>query len=228
MNLYLCGGGSGKQILKALSKFSKKLDKTKPILYVPLAMEESKYNSCYDWFKEEIKNMNLTNFEMVKSSLELSKKDFTNYSAIFIGGGNTYKLLNEIKQNSNYEKICDYLNNGGTIFGGSAGAIIFGNDINCCLLDDKNTVDLKNTEGFNFLNNYSILCHLKNKNFKKNRKYLEEYSKKYNLLYLPEEDVILVDNEKISLIGNQKYIVFKNGKYEYHNSANLKKDMSAD
>jgi len=228
MKLYLCGGGSGNQILKALSKFSKKIDKTKPILYVPLAMEESKYNSCYEWFKEEIKNMNLTDFEMVKSSLELSKKDFTNYSAIFIGGGNTYKLLNEIKQNSNYEKIYDYLNNGGTIFGGSAGAIIFGNDINCCLLDDKNNIGLKNTEGFNFLNNYSILCHLKNKNFKKNRKYLEEYSKKYKLLYLPEEDVILIENKKVSILGNKKYIVFKNGKYAYHNSANLKNDMSVD
>jgi len=228
MNLYLCGRGSGKQITEALSKFSKKIDKTKPILYVPLAMEESKYNSCYDWFKEEIKNMDLTNFEMVKSSLELSKKDFSNYSAIFIGGGNTYKLLNEIKQNSNYEKICHYLNTGGTIFGASAGAIIFGNDINCCLLDDKNNVGLKDTKGFNLLNNYCILCHLKTKNMKKNYKYLEEYSKKYKLLYLPEEDVILIENKKISIIGNKKYIVFKNGKYQYHNFANLKNDMNND
>lgn len=225
MRLYLCGGGSGKQILNALSNFSKKLDKSKPILYVPLAMEESKYNSCYDWFSEEIKNMNLTKFEMVKSSLELSKKKLTNYSAIFIGGGNTYKLLNEIKKYSNYEKIIDYLNKDGTIFGGSAGAIIFGDDINCCLLDDKNSINLKDTKGFNLLNNYSILCHLKNKNLKRNCQYLAEYSKKHKLMYLPEEDVILIENKKVSIIGNEKYIIFKNGKYEYHNFANLKKDM---
>jgi len=123
MKLYLCGGGSGKQNLSALLKFSKKLDKTKPILYVPLAMEESKYDSCYKWFKEELKFMKLTKFEMVKSSLELSQKQLSNYSAIFIGGGNTYKLLSEIKCYSNYNKICDYLHSGGTIFGGSAGAI---------------------------------------------------------------------------------------------------------
>ena len=225
MNLYLCGGGSGKQITEALSKFSKKIDKTKPILYVPLAMEESKYNSCYDWFKEEIKNMDLTNFEMVKSSLEFSQKQLSNYSAIFIGGGNTYKLLNEIKQNSNYEKIIDYLHNGGTIFGGSAGAIIFGKDINCCLLDDKNNINLKDTKGFNLLNNYSILCHLKNKNFKKNRKFLEKYSKENKVIYLPEEDVILIEDKKISIIGNKKYVIFKDGKYVYHHFANLKKDM---
>lgn len=225
MKVYLCGGGSGKQIFNALLDFSKKIDKSKPILYIPLAMDNSRYDSCYNWFSEEIKNVNLTKFEMIKSSLELSKKDLSNYSSIFIGGGNTYKLLNEIKQYSNYEKIIDYLNNGGTIFGGSAGAIIFGKDINCCLLDDKNDIGLKDTCGFNLLNNYSILCHLKSKNFKKNCKFLQEYSKDKKIIYLPEEDVILVEDNKIKLIGTRKYMIFKNGKYSYHNFANFKKDM---
>lgn len=225
MRLYLCGGGSGKQILNALSNFSKKIDKEKPILYVPLAMEESKYDSCYNWFKEEIKHMKLDKFDMVRSSLELSKKNLMDYSAIFIGGGNTYKLLNEIEQHSNSGNIMEYLKNGGTVFGGSAGAIIFGKDINCCLLDDGNNLKLKETTGFNLLNDYSILCHLNKKSFKRNCKFLEKYSKNQKLIYLPEEDVVLIDNNKISIIGNKKYVIFKNGKYAYHNFANLKKDM---
>lgn len=225
MKLYLCGGGSFKEVSKALLHFSKGLDRSKPILYVPLAMEKEKYRSCYEWFASECQKMNFPLFEMVTSSEELSQKDFANYSGIFIGGGNTYKLLHEIKQNSIYENIIDYLNNGGSLFAGSAGAIIFGNDINSCLLDDENTIGLKDTKGFNFLNDYSILCHLKNKNFKKNCKYLIEYSKTNKVIYLPEEDVLLINDKKVSLIGNKKYIIFKNGKYAYHNFANLKKDM---
>lgn len=225
MKLYLCGGGSSKQILYALLSFSNKLDKSKPILYVPLAMDESRYNSCCNWFKEEIKYMGLSNFEMVKSSEELSMKNLYNYSAIFIGGGNTYKLLNELKQNNNFEKVENYLKNNGIVFGGSAGAIIFGKDINTCLLDDGNTVGLKDTKGFNLLNNYSILCHLKNKNLKKNKKYLQKFSIKEKVIYLPEEDVILVENNKMSIIGNKKYMIFKDGNFEYHNFANFKKDI---
>ena len=89
MKLFLCGGGSGKQIIKTLIRFSKLVNKDKPILYVPLAMETENYDSCYDWFSKEIKYMKLKKFEMISSSLELSKKNLLNYAAIFIGGGNT-------------------------------------------------------------------------------------------------------------------------------------------
>ena len=192
-----------------------------------LAMESKKYDSCYNWFESEIKIVNLNKFEMVRSSYELSQKNLEDYSALFIGGGNTYKLLSEIKQYDNYGKIETYLKKGGIVFGGSAGAIIFGKDINGCLLDDKNIVNLENTNGFNYLKGYSLLCHLKNKNFNKNKKYLEEYSKSNKLIYLPEDNVILIDNDKISIIGTSKYALFENGNYVFHNYANLKKDMSS-
>lgn len=226
MKLFLCGGGSGKQIMFALNKFSSLLDKTKPILYIPLAFENNDYDSCSKWFQQEIKYMEIDSFEMVKSSKELSQKDFNKYCALFIGGGNTYKLLKELKENSNFEKIKRYLKNDGIIFGGSAGAIIFGKDINSCLLEDKNIVDLQDCTGFNYLNNYSILCHLNKVNFKKNKKYLNNYSIKNKTIYLPEEDVIIITNKTIEFIGQNKYVIFNNGKYIYHNFANIKKDIN--
>ena len=225
MKLFLCGGGCGKQITLANNKFSKLLDKTKPILYVPLAMEAKKYDSCFEWFSGEIKNFNCDKFEMVRSSEELSKKDFKNYSALFIGGGNTFKLLHEIKSNGNYEKIIDYLNNDGIVFGGSAGAIIFGEDINSCLIDDGNNIGLSDTKGFNFLKDYSLLCHLKNKNFNKNLRHLSEYSKNRKMIYLAEESVIYINNGKFSLIGDGEYVLFKEGRYYIHRPSNFKRDL---
>lgn len=226
MKLFLCGGGSGKQIVYALNKFSALLDKTKPILYIPLAFKNSNYDSCSKWFEEEIKLIGLNHFEMVRSSKELSKKDFNKYCALFIGGGNTYKLLKELKENSNFEKIDEYLKNNGIIFGGSAGAIIFGKDINSCLIEDNNIVNLNDCAGFNYLNDYSILCHLNKANFKKNKDYLIDYSIKNKTIYLPEEDVIIVTNKKIEFVGKSKYVIFKDGQYIYHNFANIKKDIN--
>lgn len=226
MKLFLCGGGSGEQIKNALNKFSSTIDKSKPILYIPLAMNSNKYDSCKDWFSKEIKYMGLSSFDMVTSSEELSKKDFDNYCALFIGGGNTYKLLKEIKNNNNYEKIIQYLLKDGIVFGGSAGAIIFGKNIDTCINDDKNIVNLTDFNGFNYLNDYSILCHLNNQNFKRNRKSLIDFSMNNKVIYMPEEDVIIISNGKVEFIGNKKYVVFKNGNYSYHTFANIKKDIN--
>lgn len=227
MKLFLCGGGSGKQIINALNKFSSSLDKSKPILYIPLAFDSNRYDSCKQWFQKEIKLIGINNFEMVTSSKELAKKSLDNYSALFIGGGNTYKLLDELKKNSNLEKIKQYLKNGGIVFGSSAGAIIFGKDINSCLLEDKNIVNLKQCGGLNLLNNYSILCHLNKSNLHKNIKYLTEYSKNNKTIYLPEEDIIVVCDNKVEFIGQKKYMIFNNGKYVYHNFANIKNDINS-
>lgn len=223
MKLYLSGGGSGKQNLYAYINYFKSIDKTKPILYVPLAMEEEKYDSCYEWFKKEISAFNITDFKMIRSSKELSTINLNDYNSIFIGGGNTYKLLDEIRKYDNDKKIINYLNNNGIIYGGSAGAIIFGKDIDTCRIMDKK-MDIK-TEGLNLINGYSLLCHLKNKNLKKNKQYLEEYSKNNKVLFLPEEDVLLVEENNIKIIGNKKYYLFIEGKSIKHSIANFKKDI---
>jgi len=226
MKLYLSGGGSGKQNHFAYINFFRIIDKSKPILYIPLAMESTMYKSCYNWFKNEINSYNFDKFEMVKSSLELSKLDLNNYSALFIGGGNTYKLLSELKENDNINKIKKYLLNGGIVYGGSAGAIIFGKDIDGCkLMDEKNDV---NTEGLNFINNYSLLCHFNNNNLKLNKKYLTTYSKKNKLLFLPEEDVLVISDNSIKIIGSHKYVIFDNQKMAIHSPSNFKKDIKSD
>lgn len=223
MRLYLSGGGSGKQNHYAYISFFNRIDKNKPILYIPLAMESSMYDGCFEWFKNEIRSYDFDKFEMVRSSLELSKLDFNNYSALFIGGGNTYKLLKDLKENDNYEKIKNYLLNGGIVYAGSAGAIVFGKDIDgCILMDDKNDVD---TSGFNLVNGYSLVCHFNKANFKKNKDYLIKYSGNNKLLFLPEEDVLVVTDYNIKIIGNKKYVLFEDGNYCVRNVANFKKDI---
>lgn len=230
MKVFLCGGGSGKVIEDAMRKFENLLDKSKPLLYVPLAMESNRYDSCYEWITNEMRLTNVTNIEMVTSGNDLFNKNLNDYCAIFIGGGNTYKLLKELKNSKSFDKIKDFINNDGIVFGGSAGAIIFGKDINSCKMQDKNDVGLDDTEGFNVISDYSLLCHL-NRNDKvkfnkdKNSIYLLDYSNENKTIYLPDDDTIFVTNKEIIIIGTSDYEVYKNGKCKVVILVNDKKEQ---
>ena len=101
MRLLLNGGGGINELKPAMKILEDIMDHSKPILYVPLAMDEKEhpYDDCYNWFQDVISDMNICGVDMAKSYEELANFNLENYSSIFIGGGNTYKLLKEIKYN---------------------------------------------------------------------------------------------------------------------------------
>lgn len=113
MKLFLNGGGCGNQTLLVYREINKIINHNKPVLYIPLAMDEKEYpyDSCYDWIKEEISSINIPSIEMVRSFEELEEKSLDDYSLIYIGGGNTYKLLNGLKKAKTYDKLKKYLLN---------------------------------------------------------------------------------------------------------------------
>ena len=100
MKLILCGGGSGEQNYYANKKLNEIIEHSKPILYIPLAMDEIEhpYDDCYEWIKGELSSVDIPGIEMVRTFDELSKKELSNYAALFISGGNTYKLLKGLKE----------------------------------------------------------------------------------------------------------------------------------
>lgn len=214
MKLLLCGGGSGVQTALANKKLNEIINHSKPILYIPLAMKSEKYDSCYEWIKKELKLVDVPYIEMIRSIDELISKNLHDYSALFIGGGNTFKLLNDLKVSGAFSMIEDYINNDGIVFGGSAGAIIFGRDLDACKLDDENFVDLEDTKGYDVLGGISLLCHYTNRDEEKDNistKYLLSISDGRKIIALPEEDTIFLSGSTFTVIGTRPYYIFENG-----------------
>lgn len=77
MRLILCGGGSGDQNLLANQKLDEIINHTKPLLYIPLAMDEEEhlYDSCFELIQEELKNVKVPYIEMVRTFEELTSKN---------------------------------------------------------------------------------------------------------------------------------------------------------
>lgn len=214
MRIFLCGGGCGQQTVDANKKLNEVIDHNKPILYIPLAMTSERYPSCYEWIKDELKCIDVPNIDMVVSGTDLFNKNLEDYSALFIGGGNTFKLLKDLKDSGSFEKIKVFIENNGIVFGGSAGAIILGQCIDTCKYADKNEVDLKDLMGFDVVSYFSFLCHFTNQDKEKtevNKNYLLELSKKEKIIALPEEDTIYYENGKFEIIGNRPFYIFEEG-----------------
>lgn len=225
MRLFLCGGGDGEQTIAAINKLNEIIEHNKPILYVPLALDENihPYDDCLEWVKGELSSVDVPGIEMVRTFEELSNKNYNNYSAIFIGGGNTYKLLKGLKESGAFKKIQEHIINDGIVFGGSAGSVIFGKDINVISSMDTNDVALEDTIGFDAIHGVSIFPHYTNKKSKLTDEQNEELHIKFtksivdfseavgSVIAYPEEDTLFINGDKVEMIGNRDYYYIKNG-----------------
>lgn len=205
MRLLLSGGGSPEHVVHVDKFFVSQIDLQKPVLYIPVAGEDDPtYKEYFDWFTKTYQPLGINNIEMCVDLDLVSNLD--QYSAVFIGGGNTFKLLKEIKDSQFDKKLMDYLNNGGFVYGTSAGSIIFGKDIVSTTYDDENNVGLEDSKGFNLVKGFNICCHYgdgdeANTKYKENR--IQEYSAPSDVtIALPGNCAIYIENERITFLGS--------------------------
>src|SRR3990172_9105715 len=97
--LFIAGGGDEKKSFTVDSLF---LKGAHSILYIPLAWpHESEYGTCFAWFKAAMKQHGFENIDMLT---DFNKSiDLQEYSAVYLGGGNTFKLL-ALMRNAHFEK----------------------------------------------------------------------------------------------------------------------------
>ena len=204
MKLILCGGGIGKQVKSSYIKYTELLDKEKPILYIPLAWRNNDYDQCLKFLKGELTQYGVTKYEVIRDAKEFDEIDLGNYNSLYIGGGNTYKLLNYLKESRGFEVIEKYIENDGIVFGSSAGAIIFGKDIktcNACSNDENLWLEL-DTSGFNSCNGKSIACHYGAKGkLAEHKEQVRTYEQKgFDIISLTEKQSIFINNDRMEII----------------------------
>lgn len=222
MRLFISGGG---KTLLATKKLNEIIEHDKPILYIPLAIDEVKYSydNCLEWIKDELRDVDFPNIEMVKTFEELTLKNYDDYSAIFIDDGNTFKLLKGIKESGAFTKIKNYINNDGIVFGNGAGSIIFGQCIDTDNYDLRDDASLEEQMGFDAVNYYSLICHFSNQDSQKpklNMKYLIELSKKEKIVALPEEVTLYIHDGIFDILWNRPFYIFEGGNKITYNALN--------
>lgn len=205
MVLFLGGGGDIQGSIEIDTAFFSYLMPNDKILYIPVACDFTTYENCFVWFNSLVKKYINIPSDNISMLLETSVIPHLNdYKAIYIGGGNTYKLLDYICKNNLDIKCKEYLKGNGIIFGGSAGAIIFGKTIETVIEEKENYPD---NPALNMVKDYAIRCHYQ----PQDDKLFQNLSKKIKtpIIALPENGGLKIDENNIKTIGN--VFIFNNG-----------------
>ena len=204
--LFLCSYFAG---VKSLFKqYASKKQLGKHVLFIPTSGNVEEYRGYIDdalqtfadlGFQVEILDISACDRETAQAKIFQSK-------LLYVSGGNTFYLLQELKKKQLLSLIKEQIADGMVYVGESAGAIITAKDIDYNkLMDDKSVAEeLSNTEGLNEVDFY-VLPHLGEEPFVESAQAtLDTYSDQLNLFPLNNRQAVLVEGEGVKVLEEDK------------------------
>ncbi|MCT7613863.1 peptidase E [Aliarcobacter butzleri] len=198
---------SFKDVANIFADFEKDL-KGKTVTFIPTASKVEKVVFYVNSGKKALQKLGLIIDELdisTASNDEINSK-LRNNDFIYITGGNTFFLLQELKKTGADKIIIDEINKGKLYIGESAGAIVTSANVEYAKrMDDvKKAPNLTEFSGLNLVDFY-VIPHYTNFPFEKTvEKIIEDYSSKLNLSPISNKDAILVVDNKIDFIQSKE------------------------
>ena len=218
-HIFLAGGGGAEESKLLDEQFVRVLNLTKPLVYIPNAMRSKPYQSCLEWFRSVMTPLGVATIEMWDDIRP--RYPVAGIAGVYIGGGDTVKLLKEIRGAGFDEYLREVAQNGLPLYGGSAGAIILGEDIRTT----PKTSQLSATEaaGLGIIKNHSIVCHYKIDG----QEVMMKLSKnlRQNIIAIPEKAGGYVVGRTLTNYGTEPIVIVQEGRADSVNpnhSAELK------
>lgn len=179
--------------------------KNRTVTYIPTASLVEKLGFFIKLSKWKLKRLGL-----IVDELEVSVSDYGTIKAklekndfIFVTGGNTFFLMQELKRTGADKLIAEEVNKGKFYIGESAGAIAAAPDIEYSAAMDKKEMapDLKGSSGLNLVDFYAV-PHSGNWEFKEAvEKIVNDYSETLDLKVINDKQAIFVEDDHVSILG---------------------------
>lgn len=175
--------------------------KGKTVTFIPTASIVEKVVFYVKSGRKALEKMGMIvdELEISTASIETITEKLLKNDYIYVTGGNTFFLLQELKRTGADKIIIEQVNNGKLYIGESAGSIITAFDIEYAKEMDsvKKAPNLENYNGLNLVD-FCMVPHLSNFPFQKAaEKIVSTYSEKLNLVPISNHQaIIVIDNER--------------------------------
>ena len=190
--------------IELVKKFLDKNTESKKILFIPTATNVDEYKKyihltqkAFEDFGYEVENFDVSIF-----SENTAKEKLSEAKIVFISGGNTFYLLQELKRKNLITYLKERIENGLLYIGESAGSVIAAPDIEyASVIDDKTVAtELNDYTGLNLVDFY-IVPHFEEEPFvESSRNTVELYKDKLDLKLINNKEAILVENNNFTII----------------------------
>ena len=162
MSIYLTGGGEQEVFRELDQHFLSHLPDASRILIVPTAAEEHEYEDVHERIESCFDHRSISCFDLCEDVDSITPEKLDSYQAIFVEGGNTFKIVNAVRRSHFFSLLEDYVNRGKTIYADSAGAIILGANVKTAFIGDEadeDSMKLQDYRGLDIISPWSIHCH---------------------------------------------------------------------
>ena len=190
--------------IELVKKFLDKNTESKKILFIPTAANVEEYKKYMHLTQKAFEDFGykVENFDVSIFSEEIAKEKLSEAKIVFISGGNTFYLLQELKRKNLITYLKERIENGLLYIGESAGSVIAAPDIEyASIVDDKTlATELDDYTGLNLVDFY-IVPHFEEEPFvESSRNTVELYKDKLDLKLINNKEAILVENNNFTII----------------------------
>ena len=125
---------------------------------------------------------------------------------LFVGGGNTFRLLDHVRGAGFEQAVRDFVARGGDYYGGSAGAILGCSDIGVAVGLDENEVGLTDLTGLGLVRDLAVLPHYDPMQAATAREWSCGHA--CTLVGVPERSGLAVRDGDAEVVGHESVTVF--------------------
>jgi dipeptidase E len=168
-------------------------------------MEPAAYPECEEWITDLFEAHGLTDVRTWTDLEAVDRERMDDVSAVFLGGGNTYRLRHLLRRSGVDESLVEFVEAGGDLYGGSAGAIVCGETIETT--PDENRVGLEETVGLGLLPGVDVWCHYDGEDA------AGEYARRSGrpVIAVPERSGVVATTQEYEVVGHEPTTVFEAG-----------------
>jgi dipeptidase E len=206
--IYLAGGGSAVQ---EAAVWEHMLEGVSRLLYWPIALSGELLANAESWLRTSLGSRVGLEVTVWLALLDHRGEALDGYDLLFVGGGNTYDLIDRFRRAEIAAPLARFLDAGGSYYGGSAGAIVAGPSIGLARGLDSDRHHDPDDSGLGLVP-ADVLPHFS----EARRERAEGWSTMHprrQVLCIPEASGVHVDRDQMVVLGPEPVDLYCSGKH---------------